>query len=458
MLSRLLNARRGDRCWILPTFHPQDVESGRVYLPFSTDAILDGWKQVRPRFWYHPFHRMSSFLGRFPQGLVRYFITKFTLPGQVILDPFCGCGTVPFESILLGRRGLGCDSFLYATTLSAAKVEHPPKAAVLRYLRGLSRRLAAECLDQNLIEKTDEPLARHLLIYYHPRTLHQLKKLRALLLSDLSNAAHERQARFIQAVVCGILHGDSTFSLSLPTQETWSASPEYVRRFAAAKGLVAPDRDVIECIRAKLRKMWAAPLPTRHGRVWQADVTSEGIALPRSSVHFVLTSPPYLSVRDYPLDNWIRLWFLGSSVNRERGRLLATARVDVYETRMQYVLKEMFRILRDNAVAVIVVADVTKFESRGQGGTTYRSAERLASMATKVGFGVVGIIEDNIDLKKRTGYFFHYKKALDDKDIPLRRGVRHDRILILSKGEGRLYDDLVPDYSTCSQLTLSIHG
>lgn len=36
-------------------------------------------------------------------------IEQFTMPGELVYDPFAGLGTVPYRAVLLGRKGLGCE-------------------------------------------------------------------------------------------------------------------------------------------------------------------------------------------------------------------------------------------------------------------------------------------------------------------------------------------------------------
>jgi DNA modification methylase len=36
-------------------------------------------------------------------------ITQFTMPGELVFDPFAGLGTVPYRAVLLGREGRGCE-------------------------------------------------------------------------------------------------------------------------------------------------------------------------------------------------------------------------------------------------------------------------------------------------------------------------------------------------------------
>ena len=36
-------------------------------------------------------------------------IVQYTMPGEVVFDPFAGIGTVPYCALKLGRRGLGVE-------------------------------------------------------------------------------------------------------------------------------------------------------------------------------------------------------------------------------------------------------------------------------------------------------------------------------------------------------------
>ncbi len=48
-----------------------------------------------------------------PRALLRRIIQASTNPGDVVLDPFCGCGTTMVEAHSLGRRFVGIDISLY---------------------------------------------------------------------------------------------------------------------------------------------------------------------------------------------------------------------------------------------------------------------------------------------------------------------------------------------------------
>jgi hypothetical protein len=88
-------------------------------LPIEAD-----WKD-RARLWGHAFHPMCSYLASFPAALAHAFIARYSRPGDVVLDPFCGRGTVPLQACVEGRLGVGNDLNPFAHVLTAAKVDPP---------------------------------------------------------------------------------------------------------------------------------------------------------------------------------------------------------------------------------------------------------------------------------------------------------------------------------------------
>jgi len=52
---------------------------------------------------------LPTHFAAFPQEWPRRIISAFSAPGAVVLDPFCGSGTVPMVASALGRKGVGVD-------------------------------------------------------------------------------------------------------------------------------------------------------------------------------------------------------------------------------------------------------------------------------------------------------------------------------------------------------------
>ena len=47
---------------------------------------------------------------------------RFSRPGDLVVDPFCGSGTVLVEAVLAGRTALGADANPFARQLAEAKI------------------------------------------------------------------------------------------------------------------------------------------------------------------------------------------------------------------------------------------------------------------------------------------------------------------------------------------------
>ena len=57
-----------------------------------------------------------------PEALLERIIQASSNPGDVVLDPFCGCGTALVAAQSLGRRWIGIDSSLVAVTLARRRL------------------------------------------------------------------------------------------------------------------------------------------------------------------------------------------------------------------------------------------------------------------------------------------------------------------------------------------------
>ena len=66
-------------------------------------------------------HALHPYPARFIPQIPRRAIEEWSKKGEVILDPFCGCGTTLLESILLERPAIGVDNNRVAHLISQAK-------------------------------------------------------------------------------------------------------------------------------------------------------------------------------------------------------------------------------------------------------------------------------------------------------------------------------------------------
>ena len=74
------------------------------------------------RNWGHPRHSLCSYQGKMKPSLAAHLVRTFTTPGNRMLDPFCGVGTIPFEAGLAGVKSCGFDVSSAAIHITRGKV------------------------------------------------------------------------------------------------------------------------------------------------------------------------------------------------------------------------------------------------------------------------------------------------------------------------------------------------
>lgn len=70
-------------------------------------------------------HQIAPYIGRMKTAMARALIQRHTQKGDLIVDPFCGCGAVALEAAANGRRIVTGDWNPYAVLLTRAKLFPP---------------------------------------------------------------------------------------------------------------------------------------------------------------------------------------------------------------------------------------------------------------------------------------------------------------------------------------------
>jgi site-specific DNA-methyltransferase (adenine-specific) len=239
----------------------------------------------------------------------------------------------------------------------------------------------------------------------------------------------------IAGTTAGILHGSfrtdgmtsSYLSISMPN--TFSMSPQYVRKHIRDNGLTKPEQDVFDCLRDKLARLYLDDIPGPAGDAYHKDATAFLSSKPVAghSVDLLLTSPPYLQVVNYGTSNWIRLWWLGLdevSRNAGVGRRKLDAKLDHGHTFTAYcdfmlrTFKSTRRVLKKSGVAVFVIGDVA---------TPGRESLALAKavwdeIGHQSGLRLVDTIEDSLDVRNKVSRIWRETK---------RKATERDCVLVL---------------------------
>ena len=274
------------------------------------------------------FYALCPYFAMFPEGFAERWVDELTKPGDLVVDPFCGRGTAPFQALLMDRNALGSDINPVAYCLTAAKTRGPACSTVLRRIAELRGKYE---------ERVWQPLARELPEFfqrgYNSWTLGQILYLRHVL-----KWKTRRADTMIAALALGALHGESEKSpsyLSAQMPRTISTKPAYSIRFWDKHSYVPPERDVFELLSRQAEYRYRSPLPERRGRVELTDFRElhRSKLVDKYEAKCIITSPPYLDVTSFEEDQWLRLWFLGGPPHPTRNQI---SRDDRHELSSRY--------------------------------------------------------------------------------------------------------------------------
>jgi hypothetical protein len=410
-------------------------------IPDTTDGANTNkgllWHAAPPR-WGHSMHTMCSYHGMFPAKLVHYFLQRYSRQGDLVVDPFSGRGTTTLQARVEGRRSAGNDLNPLAHVLTSAKAAPPTWAKMESFVDNLER-------SYRRAPQAEPDVSDDIRMLFHKNTLRQLVYMRSRLLKK-GMASWSPEEFMLAGAVAGILHGahrsdGSSAYLSISMPNTFSMSPEYVRKFIRENRLVRIDQNVFECLRDKLARLYLDSNDGAEATVEKLDAAKllSGRHLRRDSVNLVLTSPPYLRVVNYGTSNWIRLWWLGlDDVARQQGagRKALDAELDhrhTYDSYCEFILRILTgvrRVLRQDGVAVFVIGDVAS-----PSGSSIELAERVwADLSGRTDLQLVDLIEDELPTRSKVSRIWGETKG---------RATERDCVLVLGRkdGEPTVYPD-----------------
>lgn len=287
-------------------------------------------------------HQVSPYIGKLKSTIAADLIERYSSPGDLVADVFCGSGTVPLEALRLGRRAFAADTSPYAMVLTRAKVNAPtdiPSA----YGRADVLLKAAQEFPVPDLRCTPKWVRR----FFHGRTLKEVLRFTA--------AVKDRRDDFVFACLLGILHHQRSGFLSHPS----SHLVPYLR-----DKKFPPDqfpqlwryRPLRPRLLAKIDRTLRRPLERSkyHSEVRAKFARVQDVELP-SNFDCLITSPPYMNSLDYGRDNRLRLWLVGTDKPETLDEL--TGGFTAFQSAMEVLATKLERQLKPGGYAVFVIGD-----------------------------------------------------------------------------------------------------
>jgi hypothetical protein len=316
------------------------------------DGLAGLKRRSAPAWWTDPcltsevkFHQISPYIGKLKSSIAADLVERYSSAGEIVLDPFCGSGTIPLECKLRGRRVVASDSNPYAVLLTRAKLS-PPRTeanAILDLEEVLRRSERRRQPDLRLV-----PLwVRR---FFHPDTLRDVIRFADQCIAD--------DAHFLLACLLGILHHQRPGFLSFPS----SHLVPYLRdkKFPRAQfpGLYEY-RGLEPRMRSKIVRLYRRG-PIEFGKRGLALVYERPIERLNVSrrVDAILTSPPYMNALDYRRDNRLRMWLLDRATSNYS--LEPTDRRENFERIARALGRQVQATLRPGGYCVLVVGETVR--------------------------------------------------------------------------------------------------
>lgn len=353
-----------------------DAELARVLAAaFDVTADVDA---EPARAHVHGFH---SYPARLHPLTARRLLDALVEPNGVVLDPFCGSGTILVEARLRGARAIGTDVNPLALRLARLKTRGSTKKE--RDALVDAARFVKKIADERRTRKAS-PIVRYEdedVRLFEPHVLLELDSMRHALDRVQPEALRDDSELIFSAILTKVSRqrGDTGAYL-----ERRRLAPGF-----AARMLVSKAEEL-----ARAMDEFQRLLPTSAPKV---DVHSDDArvlgTIGQSTIDLVLTSPPYAATYDYVDHHDVRLRWLRMRVDRfadlELGARRQYAQLGAEEAGRRWrgeigkVLSAVGRTLRREGRAVLVLAD------SAVAGAPLRALEIVKDASPAAGLAVV---------------------------------------------------------------------
>lgn len=398
----------------------------------------------------HGFHKYPA---KFFPELPRWAIRRYSDPGDIVLDPMAGSGTVNVECLLVGRHSIAVDVDPFAQLLTRVKTTALDPQRLQRAHEAILASLAAfegqsEAGRQAALAHVPEFAYRE--IWFRPFILEEVGAIRAALLAvpaATGSAGAQGYVDFFRICLSSIVRAVSNADNHCTRTVVRTRLNKRIVQGMALRLF----RRVCQVNVERMRDFAAQRPPDVRVDV-PAQADARRLPLGDASVDLAVTSPPYINAVDYPRTHQLEMYLLdlspaGVPLAEAKRRHIGTEVVratdyrdlhlydhkpldaqieELYDVdkRRAYIVyryfmdmeenfREVYRTLRPGARYVVVVGNNL---IRGRIVPTH---QYLMAAAERVGFGVETYFASEV--------IRHYIK------VPRKERIAQDWVLVFTK-------------------------
>jgi len=310
----------------------------------AATALTASWRAAtgNGRELTHGFH---AYPARMHPLQARALMAAFSPAGGVVVDPFCGSGTVLVEALAAGRRGIGTDINPIALALAHQKTRRVPgksRRAMEESAAAIARTGGKASRDKTPIEAADKD-ARD---WFTPTVLREL----GALAHGITRVQDAERASMLRLVLSSLLVKVSRrTSETNPRRDDTQINPGQTSRMFADRA--------IELGAGLAALEQTAERSAREPLVVRADARALPV-LP-GTADLVLTSPPYAGTYDYADIQSLRASALGIELSDARARQIGARATSTtyYENALSVALRAARHALKPTGSLVVVIGD-----------------------------------------------------------------------------------------------------
>jgi DNA modification methylase len=296
--------------------------------------------------------RFGPYYAMFPVEFAFDVVNEFSNIGDNILDPFAGRGSSIYAGGVLGRYSLGIEINPVGWLYGKVKLNPAPKEKVIsRLLEIYSKR--------NFYSRRVEKAPEFFRICFCDEVLKFLYASRTFLNWKTNNTDST-----LMAIILSNLQGKIGEGLSNQMPMTKSLAITYSMNWWKNNGLGKPPLiNPYDFLLKKIEWRYAKGVPTIAAKSAvkfgdSVEILKNVYEKPDITKQFSLlfTSPPYCSITDYHIDQWLRLWLLGGQNDSKKLKEKHKGRFNnkiEYSNLLENVFSQCSKMMKKNATVYI---------------------------------------------------------------------------------------------------------
>jgi len=377
-------------------------------------------------------HDIHPYPAKFIPQIPETVINRLSVRGELIWDPFGGCGTTALEAVLNNRRCISTDINPIAEIIGKAKTTTmtvSQENEMVRFVEKLDTMKSEVDNLQTFIEKNQEAISKqipdipNINKWFEPNAIIELALLKHLINTQLTTDETRTIAKAsLSKIITKVSNQES--------ETRYCAVEKEVKIGQAMNAFVSDLRMNFGKIKG-LGKI----LNYRTSQFYTADVMSDIVGekklINENSVDLIVTSPPYPNAFDYHLYHRFRIFWLDGDPRtvgkKEIGSHLRHQKektgFESFVNEMRLAVTNCYAALKPGRYAVLVLGDAI-FK-----GELFNTAQEIGKMSKQVGFEVVGIINRPLHETKRSMQN-GARRAKDEQILILKKPVEKVRVYL----------------------------